>query len=184
MARKSKNTNLKLVQTQQQTDQQAEQQEEKERRAQEYDRWENARKRWMLSPLEITKRVRALRAELEFYREQIEGVPFDIACGDFCSPTSLEYERQYTVALVEDFNPLVKGYFEMIDNFAKDHGCHELLDFNSKLFSLKLHSAETGFQIGLLAGVIFAGCSKEQVDKFERGLAFSLKSNRQVVKAD
>ena len=62
-----------------------------------------------------------------------------------------------------------KAMFEMIDSYAKEHGCHENLDFNAKLFELKMDAAETAFKIGVLAGVIFAGCSKEQVDRFERG---------------
>jgi hypothetical protein len=33
----------------------------------------------------------------------------------------------------------------------------------AKLFELKLETAKTAFKIGVLAGAIFAGCSKEQV---------------------
>lgn len=38
-------------------------------------------------------------------------------------------------------------------------------------------TAETAFKIGVLAGAIFAGCSKEEVDRFKRGLAVSLSAD-------
>jgi hypothetical protein len=72
--------------------------------------------------------------------------------------------------------------FDMIDNYAKEHGCYEDLDFNAKLFELKIGTAESAFKMGVLAGVIFAGCSKEQVDRFERGLAFSRIADNRMVK--
>jgi hypothetical protein len=46
-----------------------------------------------------------------------------------------------------------------------------------------MDTAETAFKIGMLAGAIFAGCSKEQVDRFERGMVFSLMSDNRLVKA-
>jgi hypothetical protein len=80
---------------------------------------------------------------------------------------------KHTVDLVKDLDTRLKGLFEMIDNYAKEHGCHEDLDFQAKLFELKMGTAETAFKVGVLAGVIFAGCSKEQVDRFERGMVLS-----------
>ena len=77
-----------------------------------------------------------------------------------------------------------KGLFDMIDDYAREHGCHENLDFNAKLFELKMGYAETGFKIGVLAGVIFAGCPTEEVDRFERGLQVSLASDRRLAKTD
>ena len=64
-----------------------------------------------------------------------------------------------------------------MNNYAKEHGCHEHLDFQAKLFELKMGTAETAFKIGVLAGAIFAGCSKEEVDRFKRGLAVSLSAD-------
>ncbi len=150
--------------------------------SEQYDRWKKAEEKWRITPREICQRVRVLRDELESYRAQLEGAPFDIPCGDYETPRSLEHERKYTVTLVEEFNPIVGKLLEMIDSYAKEHGTHEFLDFQSKLFTLKSQSAETGFQIGVLAGVIFAGCPKEVVDRFERGLMFSVESNAWLVK--
>lgn len=75
--------------------------------------------------------------------------------------------------LIESLNPTLNHLFDMIDEYAKKHGCHEYLDFNSKIFELKSEYAATGFRIGVLAGAIFAGCPKELVDRFERGLEFA-----------
>jgi len=147
-------------------------------------RWEEAEKRWRITPHEAGQRIRVLRRELESYQAQIEGVPFGIASGSMFTPLSLDgADRKYTLELVEDFNPLVNGFMEMIDAYAKEHGTHEGFDFQSKLFDLKMQAAETGFEIGVLAGVIFSGASKETVDRFERGMIFNaIQSNRLVVK--
>jgi len=147
------------------------------KRIAEKERWERAREGWNISRRELRQRVRSLRDELESYHAQIQAVPFDIPTGDFNIPDCLDGEkRKYHVELIEDFNPFIKGIFEMIDTVAKEHGCNEAIDFNAKLFSLKSECARTGFQIGVLAGVIFAAGSKDQVDKFERGLTFALSS--------
>jgi hypothetical protein len=61
------------------------------------------------------------------------------------------YQR-HTLDLVDDLDMRVKAMFEMIDSFAKEHGCHENLDFQTKLFELEMDTAETAFKIGMLAG--------------------------------
>ena len=151
----------------------------------EYDRWEEAEKSWRITPADARQRVLALRDELERYRAQLEGAPFDIASGNMSSPVSLEGgDRQHTLALALDLNPIVDEMFEEIDAFAQQHGAglYRLVDFQSKLFDLRTYSVETGFKIGLLAGVIFSGASKDVVDRFERGLACHMASDRSVVK--
>ena len=121
--------------------------------------------------------------ELDSYREQLEAVPFDIPSGDACIPTCLDgASRKYIVELVEDLNPLIENIFESCDTVAKNHGAHEDMDYNAQLFDLKMHTAETGFYIGVLAGAMFSGASKETVDRFERGLLYALRSNGRVVK--
>jgi hypothetical protein len=170
----NKNTNLKLANADT---------EQRQKSRQVGEEWEEAEKRWRLSALEARDRVRNLRSELEHYRDQLEGVPFDIANDDL--PESLDRcTRKYPAQLVEDINPLVGGLFAAIDAFAREHGTHEFLDFNAKLFELKLQTAETGFKIGVLAGVIFAGSPKEIIDRFERGLGFSLECHREIVRKD
>ena len=50
----------------------------------------------------------ALRTELESYRDQLEGVPFDVPCGEMDTPRSLDHNKQkFILQLVEDLNPLV-----------------------------------------------------------------------------
>ena len=56
------------------------------------------------------------------------------------------------------------------------------MDFQSHLFDMKSQAAETAFRIGVLAGVIFAGRPKDEVDRFERGLAFELSFNPWICK--
>ena len=159
--------------------------EQKTRWSEEDHRWEKAEKELQIPAHELRGRVRVLRDELEAYCNQLEAVPFDIPSGDLSIPNCLDNsDRKYTLDLVEDLDPRVSGLFEMIDSFAKEHGCHQDLDFQAKLFELKTGYAETAFKIGVLAGAIFAGCPKGQVDRFEQGLEVSLASDRRLAKKD
>ena len=63
----------------------------------------HAEQSWRITHRALRNRVRNPRAELELYRDQLEGVPFDIPSGDFCTPNSLDnFERHYIVYLVEE----------------------------------------------------------------------------------
>jgi len=68
--------------------------------------WEERREELKITRAELQQRVMALRAELESYRDQLAGAPFDIPC-DGSGPRSIEYSRQKSIVrLVEDLNPL------------------------------------------------------------------------------
>ena len=122
-----------------------------------------------------------MRVELESYLAQLEAVPYDLPADDI--PTCLDWsERKYIVNLIEELNPVMNAIFERCDTTAKAHGVNEELDYNSQLFDLKMMAGETGYYIGVLAGVMFAGASKDTVDRFERGLFYAMKSNNRVVK--
>ena len=166
MAGKTNNANLKLIK-----DKEAAEDSYQRRQAVEKS-WKAAAESWKLTPLEIKQRVGALRAELESYARVIEAMPFDIARDDF--PQSLDQtQRKWTGRLVEEIDPRIQGLFDKIDAFAHEHGCGEI-DFNAKLFEMKMDCEETAFRVGMLAGLVLAGCPKDQVDRFERGLVFSL----------
>ena len=174
MAKKSTKTNLKVVG-------ETRSEEDRKKYAEEDKAWETAEKRMKITAPEVANRVRSLRAELEYYRSQVEAMNFDIVCDEM--PYCLDWtKRKYAYQLGEGLNPFIDGIFEMIDEYAKKHGCHEFLDFQSKLFDMKSQAAETGFRIGVLAGVIFAGRPKDEVDRFERGLAFELSRNPWICK--
>jgi hypothetical protein len=170
----TKKTNLKAVG-------EVRSEEDRKKYAAEYDRWDKAYKGWRITPQEAANRVRSLRAELEYHCSQVEAMNFGITCDEI--PYCLDWtKRKYSYELVDALNPFVDGILEMIDAYAKQHGCHEFLDFQSKLFDMKSQAAETAFRIGVLAGVIFAGRPKEEVDRFERGLAFELSHNPWICK--
>ena len=144
-----KNANLKLVDSDQ---------------TQQSKTWEEKQQELKITRDELQQRVAALRSELETYREQLDAAPFDILADD--EPRSLQQKRKYLIDLVEALNPRVSALYDLIKVETDD------------LFALKLESATTGFQIGVLAGVILAGATKETVDRFERGLAFDLSCQR------
>ena len=143
--------------------------------------WDKETQSWRITRQEALKRVRSLRIELESYRDQIDAVPFDILADSIPAPLD-HSERKWAVNVMEDFNPLIKGLFDRCDEAARRHGVNEEMDFNAQLFDLKMHLSETAFQIGLLAGALFAGAPKETVDRFERGLLYTVHMSPRIVK--
>ena len=145
--------------------------------------WDQMEKSWRITGEEARRRVYALRRELEVYQRGFEGAPFDLA-GDYV-PGSMDFTpTKFLIELTEELNPVVAKNFEAINGFIEGNGLNEFLDFNSKLFNLRSHAADTGFKIGLLAGVIFSGCSDKTIDRFERGLVVALQCDPNVTKRD
>lgn len=143
--------------------------------------WEEEKDTWKITRHEAAARVSALRIELESYRDQIDAVPFDILADDI--PRCLDRsKREEAVNVMEQLNPLIKGLFDRCDEIAQRHGVSEEIDYNAELFELKLQLSDTAFQVGLLAGAMFAGASRETVDRFERGLLYTMQMNPQIVK--
>ena len=117
---------------------------------------------WKLTRKEIAERARTLRLELETYRERLEGMPFDVVTDD--CPHSVDYvDGSYPINLAEAFNPHIAGHYDWLEKALV--GNHDV-----RLCRLKIETADTAFQIGVLAGAIFAGCSDREIDRLERGL--------------
>jgi hypothetical protein len=145
------------------------------------DQWDKLEESWKISRLDLRKRVRTVRAELESCNRQMLGVPFDILSDE--TPACLGWnKRKYHVELIEEFDPIVHGMFEAINDFAKQHGCHKTLDFQAKLFELKSQCASTGFKLGVLAGALFSGVPEHLIDRFEKGLEVSMSTPAGIVK--
>jgi hypothetical protein len=65
--------------------------------------WVKKREELKITRHELQQRVLALRTELESYRDQLEGVPFDVPCGEMGTPRSLDRNKQkFILQLVED----------------------------------------------------------------------------------
>jgi hypothetical protein len=115
---------------------------------------------WKLTRIEVASRVRNVRLELETFRTRLEGMPFDVVTDD--TPRSVDYVNgSWPIDLAETLSPCVKGRFDWI---------YERISEKDELFNLKSETAETAFQVGVLAGAIFAGCSDREIDRLERGL--------------
>ena len=128
--------------------------------------WGEKREELKISRGELQQRVLALRAELESYREQLEGVPFDVPCGYGGTPRSLDHHEQKPILqLVEEINPTVTP-------------CSDV----DLVLDLKTEAAETGFKVGMLAGVILAGNDAKTIDRFTRGLVFDLSCHPGLIK--
>ncbi len=171
MATKTAKSKLRIVDDRDKTDAVLEKLEQE---------WTEAVRSWKLAPAEIKARVHLLRARLESYRDQFEAVPFDIAVDGI--PNCLDQKRERTENLINDLDPRVNGIEkELLKRIARvpgatsdDESVTRCSDLQNNLWRIKFCAEEISLRVGMLAGVIFAGCPKETVDRFERGLAFSL----------
>jgi hypothetical protein len=125
---------------------------------------------WRITPQEAEARVHALRVQFEAYRDEINALPFKILEDD--CPTLDFAKHRWALNTLESFNPLIKGFADRYD--ANVPGFD--------IFDLRTELSDTGFAIGVLVGVIFSGAPKEVIDRFENGLAHSLKTNSRIVK--
>ena len=150
---------LKIVE--QQTEAELQAKYEREKASKQRDEEEES---WRLTRAEITARVRAIRAQLEAFRAQLEGVPFDVVTNDM--PVSLDYgNRPCPSELTEALDPAIKGHYDRLHKAT----AHDL-ELQDDLAALKWKTAETSFQIGVLAGPMFADASDRKIDRLERGL--------------
>ncbi len=124
-----------------------------------------------LTVAEARARVNALRHELETYRDQIDAAAFDILSGEM-PPRSLDHERRWAVDVIQDVNPAVKGHLKRCQDQS----------LAGDAFQLMASTGETAFMVGTLWGLILSGCSKETIDRFERGLVHALCASGETVK--
>ncbi len=126
---------------------------------------------WKLTVAEARARVSALRHELETYRDQIDAAAVDILSGEM-TPQSIDGERRWAVDVIQDVNPAVKGHLKR----CRDQS------LAGDAFQLMASTGETAFMVGTLWGAIVGGCSKETIDRLERGFVYALCANRETVK--
>jgi hypothetical protein len=103
---------------------------------------------------EIALRVRSIRQELEKVKAEFEGGIFDaMTTGE--PPRSLScWEIREPDQLANYLNPVLKA--------QHDRGV-----------DVHYEAIIAGYQIGMLAGVIFGDCPASTIDRFERGLVFA-----------
>ena len=148
--------NLKIVEQQTEAELQAKRDQQKN------DKERNEREEsWRLTRSQIAARVRGIRAELESIRAQLEGMPFNVATDD-TSPAA-----SWPIDLTEMLNPCVKGRLDWL---------YERISEKDELFNLISETAETAYQIGVLAGPMFSGASDREIDRLERGLIHAIVS--------
>lgn len=146
MTRKNEKTNLKLVD---------QQHKEAVRREEELESCN-------LTPAEITARVREIRSHLEYFRDALSGVPFDIVAEEPGGSIRNSNHLESVSELAERLNPFLKGW--------RVHCAESLLaDAQDKFGWLTAGLADTGFAIGVLAGFMFHGASEAEIDRLERG---------------
>jgi hypothetical protein len=89
----------------------------------------------------------------------LEGLTFDIVTSQIPLSAENPSERPDVINLVHDFDSYIKGRAAQMRE--KEH---------DELFNQRMETAETAFQIGVLAGAIFSGASDREIERLERGL--------------
>lgn len=129
-----------------------------------------------LTQAEVTTRIREIRSYLEDASNRIAGLHFDILNSD--EPHSLDHDEfPYPAQLAERLNPTITGHYDRVYDRLPNEDSKDDLD------ELKLSLAETAFAVGVLAGAMFHGASKLEVDKLERGLVHATTSRHWQVKS-
>ena len=147
-------------------------QEEIEANRREYQEREAEENRVKLDRNQLAARVAEIRRLLEDFGERLAGVRFDIVTHDM--PPSLDCGNQVCPDnLVEMLNPLIPLYHKRCDKRLPERE-----GVRDDLSNLKWNTADTAFAIGVLAGSIFAGASKREIDRMERGLVHATASRR------
>jgi hypothetical protein len=73
--------------------------------------------------------------------------------------------------LAEALDPAIIGHYDRLHKATADN-------LQDDLGALRWKTAETSFQIGVLAGPIFSGASDREIDRLERGLIHAIVSRR------
>jgi hypothetical protein len=123
---------------------------------------------WKLTRKELARRVHQLRGELEAAKERYDGALFDNFTDGIPRTLDADERNREPYGAVEFLSPGLKGRTERLQ---KENPLSCISDDASELF---FFSTEVAYQIGMLAGAIYADCSKATVDRFERGLVVSL----------
>ncbi len=147
-----KNTNLKLV---------TEEERAKVVRKKEEESWK-------LTRIELTNRVRQIRRELEAAKERYDGALLDNFTDDMPRSLDVAGVNREPHAAVAYLCPSIEGRFERLQhNVIGQHLSDDAGD-------LHYWSTEVAFQIGMLAGAIYADCPATTIDRFERGLIVAI----------
>jgi hypothetical protein len=117
-----------------------------------------------LSRAEIRSRVHSIRQELEYMQAHFDGAIFDAMTNDG-PPHSLYTDKAIRehYQLTDYLNPMLRAQYDRVMDRV---GENPLLTLHSDII-------QTAYQIGMLAGAIFADCPAAIIDRFERGLAFA-----------
>jgi hypothetical protein len=123
---------------------------------------------WGQSREEIANCVRELRKELEAAKARYDGALFDNYTDGI--PRSLDYMdiNRAPFGAVYFISPKLKA---MVEGLQKNKPIRCLSD---DVFELFFWGTDTAYQIGMLAGAIYADCPTATIDRFERGLIVSL----------
>jgi hypothetical protein len=148
----------------------------------EKDQQEETRKQeeesWKLTRAEIADRVGQLRRELEAAKERYDGARFDNYTDGI--PASLDvvhvnHEPCYAVSYLSPF--LERMVDDLQNNIFRK--CQ-----SDDVFELYFWSTQTAYEFGMLAGAIYADCSRETIDRFERGLVTALTARHWISKEE
>jgi hypothetical protein len=120
---------------------------------------------------------------IEYCSAIADAVPYEMTYGNFAMPMVIDqHDTKRTDELVESVDPRIAGFYDRFGVILAKLGREINVDLGAYLLDFKWAAEETAFKAGLLAGVISVGSSNEVVNRYERGLAFSLSADHRLVK--
>jgi hypothetical protein len=125
---------------------------------------------WKLTRSELTNRVRQIRRELEAAKERYDGALLDNFTDGIPRSLDIGVNREPHAA-VAYLCPSIEGRFDRLHRLQHNAIVQKLSD---DVGDLHYWSTEVAFQIGMLAGVIYADCPAATIDRFERGLVVAI----------
>ena len=116
-----------------------------------------------LTRYEITNRVHQLRKELEAAKQRYDGALFDNFIDGIPPSLDVVNVNREPYGVVYHLSPLLQSCVEHHGEVKSDD-----------VFDLFFFSTQTAYEVGMLAGAIYADSPTATIDRFERGLVTAL----------
>jgi hypothetical protein len=129
-----------------------------------------------LTRAEIADRVGQLRKELEAAKQRYDGALFDNFTDGIPPSLDIVDVNREPYGAVYHLSPLLKAWVEHLQ-----HGAVKSC-LSDDVFELFFFSTQTAYEVGMLAGAIYADSPTTTIDRFERGLVGALAACHWIIK--
>jgi hypothetical protein len=129
-----------------------------------------------LTRAEIADRVGQLRKELEAAKQRYDGALFDNFTDGIPPSLDIVDVNREPYGAVYHLSPLLEAGVKHLQH-GEVKRC-----FSDDVFELFFFSTQTAYEVGMLAGAIYADSPTTTIDRFERGLVAALAACHWIIK--